>query len=278
MKKLLLLLWIMVSPMMAFSFFDDAGSDKTYLHLVSSIKDVAISTQKTRGLSNSFMNGNVAAQLLVYAQREQMMKDFEAIKKLSEEAKLSEKYRKNIDLLMAKARKLNKKAFKKDSAEVFSAYTGIIEEWIALNGKIIDSHFKEGNKEIYHAVSMLNNTLLPLTENIGKLRGMGSGIVARGHCNAKETPKMQSFITNIESYRVAMEQYFKSQGCKRLAPRELNKLKEQIDLYTELAKTKVIGQDQITLDANKFFDQGTAAIGGVLKIYNAMETEIESKL
>ena len=278
MKKLLLLLWIMVSPMMAFSFFDDAGSDKTYLHLVSSIKNVAISTQKTRGLSNSFMNGNVAAQLLVYAQREQMMKDFEAIKKLSEEAKLSDQDRKSIDVLIAKAKKLNKKAFKKESAEVFSAYTGVIEEWIALNGKIIDSHFKEGNKKIYSAVSMLNSTLLPLTENIGKLRGMGSGIVARGHCNTKETPKMQSFITNIESYRVAMEHYFKSQGCKRLAPRELNKLKEQIDLYTQLAKTKVIGQDQITLDANKFFDQGTAAIGGVLKIYNAMETEIESKL
>lgn len=278
MKKLLLLLWIMVSPMMAFSFFDDTGSDKTYLHLVSSIKDVAISTQKTRGLSNSFMNGNVAAQLLVYAQREQMMKDFEAIKKLAEEAKLSDQDRKSINVLMAKAKKLNKKAFKKESAEVFSAYTGIIEEWIALNDKIIDSHFKEGNKEIYSAVSMLNNTLLPLTENIGKLRGMGSGIVARGHCNAQETPKMQSFITNIESYRAAMEQYFNTQGCKRLAPRELNKLKEQIDLYTQLAKTKVIGQDQITLDANKFFDQGTAAIGGVLKIYNAMETEIESKL
>ncbi len=75
-----------------------------------------------------------------------------------------------------------------------------------------------------------------------------------------------------------MEQYFKSQGCKRLAPRELNNLKEQIDLYSQLAKTKVIGQNKITLDANKFFDQGQTAIDGVLKIYNAMEAEIESKL
>ncbi len=277
-KKVLLLIWIMVTPMMAFSLFEEEPSDKVYLHLLSSVKDVVISTQKTRGLTNSFMNGNVAAQLLVYAQREEMMKDLDTLKKVSTEAKLSKNYRTEMDMLIKNLKKLNKKVLKKNAADVFDTYTQLIESWLVLNGKIIDTRFKGGKQDIYVAVKMLNGTLLPLTENIGKLRGMGSGIVARGHCNAKEVPEMQSFITNIENYRVSMEQYFKSQGCKRLAPRELNNLKEQIDLYSQLAKTKVIGQDEITLDANKFFDQGQSAIDGVLKIYNAMQAEIESKL
>ncbi len=277
-KKVLLLIWIMVTPIMAFSLFEEEPSDKVYLHLISSVKDVVISTQKTRGLTNSFMNGNVAAQLLVYAQREEMMKDLDTLKKVSTEAKLSKNYRAEMDTLIKNLKKLNKKALKKNAADVFDTYTQLIESWLVLNGKIIDARFKGGKQDIYVAVKMLNSTLLPLTENIGKLRGMGSGIAARGHCKAKEIPEMQSFITNIESYRVSMEQYFKSQGCKRLAPRELNNLKEQIDLYSQLAKTKVIGQNKITLDANKFFDQGQTAIDGVLKIYNAMEAEIESKL
>ena len=57
--------------------------------------------------------------------------------------------------------------------------------------------------------------------------------------------------------------------------KEFNK---KIAAYTKLTNEKVIGKEEINLDANKFFDQGTACIGGVLKIYNAMETEIESKL
>jgi len=278
-KKLLLFLFLAMSPLMAFSLFDDAkGSDKAYLHLVSSIKDIAISTQKTRGLTNSFMNGNVAAQLLVYGQREQMMKDFNALKKSTKEAQLPEDYTKASNALMKKLKKLNKKAFKKNSAEVFAAYTGVIEEWIALNAKIIDSHFKEGDKEIYVAVSMLNNTLLPLTENIGKLRGMGSGIVARGTCQATETPKMQSFATNIEKYRTQMKSYLDKHSYKKLSKQDLEAVNAKIATYVQLTESQVIGKEEIHLDANKFFDQGTACIGGVLKVYNAVESDIESKL
>jgi len=127
------MLLIALSPVMAFSLFDEKGTDKEYLQLVSSIKDVAISTQKTRGLTNSFMNGNVVAQLLVYAQREQMIKDFEEINRLTSKVKLSENYSKESAELMIKLKKLNKKAFKKNSADVFAAYTLVIEQWIALN-------------------------------------------------------------------------------------------------------------------------------------------------
>ena len=279
MKKLLLILLLTVSPMMAFSLFDSAnGSDKAYLHLVSSIKNIAISTQKTRGLTNSFMNGNVAAQLLVYAQREQMMKDFKTLKGRSKEAKLPEEYKKSSEALMKKLKKLNKKAFKRNASDVFAAYTAVIEEWIALNSKIIDTQFKAGDKEIYTAVSMLNSTLLPLTENIGKLRGMGSGIVARGTCKAVETPKMQSFATNIETYRNQMKSYLGKQHYKTLSKNDIEAVNAKIASYVALTEAQVIGKEEIHLDANKFFDQGTACIGGVLKIYNAVESDIESKL
>ena len=278
-KKLLIILLLSVSPMMAFSLFDSAGgSDKAYLELVSSVKDIAISTQKTRGLTNSFMNGNVAAQLLVYGQREQMMKDFKALKKRSKEADLPEEYRKSTDVLMKKLKKLNKKAFKKNASDVFASYTGVIEEWIALNTQIIDTHFKEGDQEIYVAVSMLNSTLLPLTENIGKLRGMGSGIVARGTCKEVETPKMQSFATNIETYRNQMKSYMDKHSFKTLSKNDLEAVNAKIATYVTLTEGKVIGKEEIHLDANKFFDQGTACIGGVLKVYNAVERDIASKL
>ncbi len=272
------MLLIAVTPMMAFSFFDKKGTDKDYLHLVSSIKNVAISTQKTRGLTNSFMNGNVVAQLLVYAQREQMMKDFDEIKRLTSKADLSDNYTKESVMLMKKLKKLNKKAFKRKSGEVFAAYTGVIEEWIALNGKIIDSHFKSGKADIYVAVSMLNSTLLPLTENIGKLRGMGSGIVARGTCKEIETPKMQSFATNIEQYRDQMKKYLDKHNYAKLSKNDLEAVNAKIAAYAKLTQESVIGQEEINLDANKFFDQGTACIGGVLKVYNAVASDIESKL
>ena len=278
MKKLIMILLMLVTPMMAFSLFDDKGSDKEYVQLVSSIKNVVVSTQKTRGLTNSFMNGNVTAQLLVFGQREQMMKDFKAIKKMMKEAKVSEADIKAAENLMKRLKKLNKKAFKKNPAETFSNYTKLIEAWIALNRKIIDTQFQKGDQEIYLAVSTLNNTLLPLTENIGKLRGMGSGIVARKTCNAEETPKMKSFAVNIENYRVKMKSYLDKHTLATLSKAELEATNKKIAAYTALTESKVIGQDSIELDANKFFDQGTACITGVLKVYSALEADIMKKL
>jgi len=279
MKRVLMVLLLTVVPMMGFSLFEsDKGSDKEYLHLVSSVKDVVVSTQKTRGLTNSFMNGNVTAQLLVFGQREQMLKDFERIQKALKEAKTPEAYVQEADALMKQLKVLNKKAFKRDSAEVFADYTSVIEAWIALNGKIIDSQFKSGDEEIYLAVSTLNNTLLPLTENIGKLRGMGSGIVARHVCQPEETPKMQRFVSNIEMYRIKMKAYLQKHALQTLSKAELAEINQKIADYTTLTQEEVIGREEITLDANKFFDQGTACIGGVLRVYSALESDIMKKL
>ena len=278
MRKLLLLLWIMVSPMMAFSLFDDKGSDKEYLHLVSSIKDVTITTQKTRGLSNSFLNGNVSAQLLAYAQREQMAKDFEKIKALESQVKLPDVYVQESQALIKKAKKLNRKAFRKKPAEVFAAYTKITEGWMALNKKIIDSRFKSGNPTVYAAITMLNSTLLPLAENIGKLRGMGSGIVAKGSCEESETAKMNTFAENIEKYRVRMVDYMNANGCKRFSKRKVDGITKSIKTYVDLTRAEVISKKHITLDPNKYFDQGSASLNGILEIYDAMEGEIAKNL
>ena len=278
MRKLLLLLWIMVSPMMAFSLFDDKGSDKEYLHLVSSIKDVTITTQKTRGLSNSFLNGNVSAQLLAYAQREQMVKDFEKINALESQVKLPDVYVQESQALIKKAKKLNRKAFRKKPTEVFAAYTKITEGWMALNKKIIDSRFKSGNPTVYAAITMLNSTLLPLAENVGKLRGMGSGIVAKGSCEESEATKMNTFAENIEKYRVRMVAYMNANGCRRFSKRKVNDITHRIKVYVELTRAEVIGKKHITLDPNKYFDQGSASLNGILEIYDAMEGEIAKNL
>jgi len=278
MKKIILLIWILVSPMMAFSLFDEKASDKEYLQLVTLLKDITIDTQKVRGLTNSFNNGNVAAQLLVYGQREALAKDIEKIEALMAKVNVDASISKEAKALAKKLRKWNSKAFRKESSVVFASYTTIIESWMRLNGTVIKTYFKKSDAKVYMALTMMNQTLLPLTENIGKLRGMGSGIVARGSCNEKETPKMKLFASNIEKYRVEMQAYFKKNGCRRFSTRKLAQFDVKIADYTTLVNQKVIGQETITLDANKYFDQGTACIGDVVSIYDAMAEELAKQL
>jgi len=278
MKKIVLFIWILISPLMAFSLFEDKASDKEYLEFVTLLKDVTIDTQKVRGLTNSFKNGNVAAQLLVYAQRESLEKDISKVEGFITKYEVEEDISKEAKELIKKVRKWNSKAFRKESTAVFSGYTAIVESLINLNGKFINTYFKKGDAKVYTTLTMMNETLLPLTENIGKLRGMGSGIVARGSCNENEAVTMKAFTVNIEKYRLEMQAYFKKHGCRRFSTRKLVEFDVKIADYTKLVNEKVIGKEGIALDANKYFDQGTACISDVISIYDAMSEELAKQL
>ncbi len=278
MKKAWIVFLLLITNAAAFSLFGSHPNvDRQYLDAVRDVRDIVITTQKTRGLTNNFMNGNVVAQLLVYGERKNMKENFKKLEALfASMENLPAGYRKKAEALMERARKLNKKAFRRKSAEVFDAYTGIIEEWLALNREMIDGRFGGKDAGVYEMLLFQNETLLPLTENIGKMRGLGSGIVARGRCNEKETPKMLGFADEIERYRKAMTAFLQRRPL--VAGEELEAVNGKIGAYVKLTRTKVIGKKGIRLDPNAYFDQGTACIGAVSKIYDEVSAEIDRKI
>ncbi len=276
MFRVLVLVGMMVLKGLAFDFsFDHNKEDLQYLSLVHAIKDTVITTQKTRGLTNNYMNGNVVAQLLVYGQRENMMKNFETVKGSFSHLGLPSELKIVSEDLINRTKELNRRAFKSNSAEVFGSYSHIIEAWISLNKEVINTHFAKGDQTKYKMVSTLNSVLLPLTENIGKMRGMGSGIVARTYCKRQEIPKMRQFANEIDRYRVLLEYYLKQEAFSALSTQELELINAGLHEYTELTLQKVIAQRDIALDTNSYFNQGTAAISNVLKVYNALVAKLE---
>lgn len=273
--RTLLLLFLCILPSMAYSIFQsDKSIDKLHLNLVHSIKDVIITTQKTRGLTNNYMNGNVVAQLLVYGQRKNMKDNFKAINQNFSKLELPVEHQQLASQLIISSKMLNKRAFKGDSAQVFSTYSSYIEKWMDLNELIINYRFKQADQNAYNRLVLLNNVLLPLTENIGKMRGLGSGIVARGYCKEEEVPKMQSFVSEIKRYKLALHRHLAATSYVNLSSKEAKKIEESIQVYAALTENKVIGKKGITLVTNEYFDQGTRTISNVLKVYNVVAAQI----
>lgn len=276
MFKLVLISLIFVTQIMAFSFFDNTEeNDKNHLEVIHSIKDAIITTQKTRGLTNNYMNGNVVAQLLVFYQRETMMKNFKVVNKRFQKTQISQENYAQASKIMHKSKTLNKHAFKMSSALVFASYTKLIESWLDLNAVIIDEYYHTRPKAMYDSVRMLNNTLLPLSENIGKLRGMGSGIVARKYCEISEIEQMLGFADEIVRFENIIQTYMKEHSYAALSQSELDHIDTKILAYVALTRNRVIGQKNIDLNTNAYFDEGTACISEVLKIYNVIAADLQ---
>ena len=275
MFKIIVLLFMLVSQGLAYSMFEsERAINERHFKLIHAIKDIVISTQKTRGLTNNYMNGNVVAQLLVYGQRKQMLDNFNMINKSFKELELSSQYYKDASRLMMHSKLLNKSAFKSDSSKVFVSYSSIIEKWIELNAEVIKTRFLEADERLYKDLNFLNQVLLPLSENIGKMRGLGSGLVAKGYCNKNEAKKMKGFVTEIRRYAMLLEYHMSTRQYSSIGLEESKSINKSIKDYMKLTKDKVIGQYEIQLVTNEYFNQGTDTISNILKIYNVISSTL----
>ncbi|MEA3373367.1 MAG: nitrate- and nitrite sensing domain-containing protein [Campylobacterota bacterium] len=279
MRTILLLFMLVIMNASAFSLFDKTDEEQiAKIAYIDSLKDLIVATQKTRGLTNNFMNGNVVAQLLVYHERSEMKKALRALKrqKMSVDTTTQQKI---VELKKA-LKQLNKKAFKQPSGQTFQNYTEMINEMLALGSNIAQNSFSKNEKFTQQATALMMSVVLPLTEQIGKTRGLGSGIVARGHSLDIEVPKMTGFVNEAERLSGKLAADTKSiyaSNSKKYPSDLVNKVEminADIRAYVALTREKVIGQKEIKLDPNIYFDQGTAAISKVLTVFTINKTAL----
>ena len=272
MRKILSLLLVCVLNVSAFSLFEEEPNPRAQkVQYLDSLKDLIVATQKTRGLTNNFMSGNVVAQLLVYGERSEMKKALRSLKKQGET--VDSGVQKQVADLKKGLKKLDKVAFKQDAAKTFQDYTDFIDKMLIMGAQTAHISFDQDSVLSKKASYIMMEVVLPLTENIGKTRGLGSGIVARGHCKEKEISKMNGFINEIERYSAIMLKemtiLYKQHRDIYSADiiQKIEAINTKIDNYIELSRNKVIGKQEITLDPNAYFDQGTAAISDVTTIF-----------
>ena len=77
---------------------------------------------------------------------------------------------------------LNKLAFQLDPLVSFKAYSSLVNKMIMLGGKVQIELYSDGSRFEKSASDLMMNQIMRLTEGLGKLRGLGSGIAARGEC------------------------------------------------------------------------------------------------
>jgi hypothetical protein len=141
---------------------------------------------------------------------------------------------------------------------------------------------KQGSKDLNplgkEATQIMMETILPLAEYTGRLRGKGSGIVAKGTVTETQKFAMTSLmneVDNLESrlqseMRVMLSKYGSTYD-KSATNRYLSKLHKQVKAYMDTVNTKVLANKKVDPSCNsaKFFDQGTDIISTLMLVFNA---------
>ena len=240
---------------------------------IGALKDLILSTQKTRGLTNNYLNGNTVALLLVYESRENMKKAIGTMESLplASDPVISKRA---TDISQSLIR-LNRKALRKKPDYVFNQYTELIEQTLMLAQSVSKRGAKELNPLGRELSKVMMEVMLPLTEYVGQLRGLGSGILAKRKITKTEYVQIQAISNEVKRYTVMMlkqvrkirSKYGKS--CDPTVKIKLTRMESASNKYLILANKEILKKGKISYDTDKFFEQGTELIAMIIDIYDA---------
>ena len=274
--RILLILSLMLFTLNAKSLFSNADQEASSIY-IGSLKDLMIATQKTRGLTNSYLNGNTAAQLLVYHNRSDMKR---AIGKMESTTLASDPVINARAVAISKALiKLNNKAFKQKANIIFDEYTQQIDEILMLAQTVSQRSTKNSNQCAQTASKIMMLSMLPLTEYVGQLRGFGSGLAAKGKITRADVEKISLLTYEMNTLHTAVQDELSKLNAKYndKLPSSLNKDISNIDTalvkYVELSQNKLL-QTPSKVDPDLYFDEGTELIKRIIKVYDDVNKAI----
>lgn len=274
--RLLFMTMLIFVSLNAKSLFSNSQQADNTIYL-GSLKDLVIATQKTRGLTNSFLNGNTAALLLVYDNRENMVKAISTMESVSiaTDPIINERATNISNALI----KLNSSAFKKESNSVFAQYTEQIAQTLILAQTLAKRSAKDLNPFGVDASKIMMDTMLPMTEYVGQMRGFGSGLAAKKERSKSELNKMLMLADKIQDLNIKLQKQLStlSQKYKQSLPSQLQDQASDIDTitkkYTLFVENKFKNNIK-NIDPNIYFDNGTNLISHIIKVYATVNKAI----
>lgn len=238
---------------------------------VGALKDLIIATQKTRGLTNSYLNGNTVAMLLVYGNRDDMKKAIGTMESLPLAADTVINSR--ATAISQALIKLNNKAFKMKPSDAFSSYTEQISQTLMLAQTVSKRFSKDLNPFGKEVSAIMMETMLPMTEYVGQMRGYGAGLAAKGKVSKNELEHIIVLSSQIKRLNTELQQKM-TQLINTHADKYKSDIKSQIKnvdnlvkSYTSFAESKFMN-DVKSVEPNAYFDNGTKLISAIIKAYN----------
>lgn len=260
--RFVLIVTLLITALCAKSIFSNTQQADNSKY-IGALKELMISTQKTRGLTNSYLNGNVSALLLIYSCKDDMKKAIGTMESLPLASDPIVRQR-STEISHALI-ELNHKALKRKPGEVFENYTELIEKILMLAQTISKHGSGELNPLGKDASNIMMEDILPLAEYIGQLRGLGSGIMAKGSVDEQEKVRIAAVIAATEKLSSKFQADMKKAASKYAQDypsttiSKLNQINASIQNYTALAKTDVL-KIKTKTNPDPYFKSGTDVI------------------
>lgn len=266
--KIVLIVFLLLINVNAESSFGSGAQEDSSSYIIS-LKDVILSTQKTRGLTNSYLSGNAAALPLLEQQKKEMK---QAIEQMTASPLNSDPLIKSYSVSLSQAlTKLNDTALQMNPGEAFESYTDEIAKIIKLAKTISLRSTITLSPLGQETIALMTKVLLPMVEYIGQIRGIGSGIAAKKKITEEEKEKILALSTKVHALQKKLQERMQSilsaysNAYNTDTGKAVEHISNKIQKYMNIAEKTLVSAPE-SIDPTQYFEQGTGIINMLVKL------------
>lgn len=254
--------------------------------IISQSQDINILLAQHRGTANRLLNGNKDVLQTLKQLEQKIDTTFNNVIDYCNNQKknLIAPYEK-LQLIQLKWQTLKSNYQTLTASDSFNQYTNLIAEIIAFQTDIADSSNLSLDNQLstYYLMNNMVKTMPYLMENVGKVRGFGSGLAAKHYANESEkielTKTSHSVLLAMQSVSFDLEKTFLSLPLfKQELNSKLINTQQAIEKFLLFTEQEIINPPIISLPDDLFSDQATDAINKIMQLYTPVVTKLNTQL
>ncbi|MGB0495646.1 MAG: methyl-accepting chemotaxis protein, partial [Kangiellaceae bacterium] len=254
------------------------------LSVIGSFKPVFENMAKSRGLTNSFLNGNQSVKANIESAGDKVNTQLNTIRNLPEFSNLLNVEQNELKSIQTDWQQFTSAMFTMKADKNFTGHSDLINRVELLMSNILESStlFTDSEHQTSFLIQLTVKNLPAIVDTIGKSRGIGAGVATAGQFNADTFVLLSNFNKQLQQQRSRMAHNFSSattynDNLNQLS-QSFNQLDQQINNFIDTTSNKLIIPDEIQIGAEQYFSQGTQLIDLTLELYDASYNELKSLL
>ncbi len=253
------------------------------LSYIQPLKEVIITLQQTRGLTNAYLSGSQVKQKLRRI-KQKLNAHLDTASKTN--SKLGEKLglAKDFAKIKSDITSLNAKALTMQPRKAFAAYSAIINDILLLYIKAADSSnlSLDSRLDAHYLIDLNVHKIPALIESIGRARGLGSGLLEKQNIAKENYATMvtlqQSIKINAKKLNEGLKKvYAYNQEARNNLQETAKQTSRQIQSFLQSNETQIL-QEGFSLESERFFQKGTETIDALLILYDKADTQLRTIL
>jgi methyl-accepting chemotaxis protein len=276
---LIITMYLLISEQMI--AIDFAKKEQAGIAYTTEVRKLIQHFPEHRGMTHAYLAGKSSYQEKILAKRQKIREDIDIINQLEQrwgkQLKTSQQWLK----IKSTWNQLEAEAFSRPANEIFSRHTQLIALVLDLVRNVADNSnlTLDSQLDSNYIQKSITDSLPQVEENLGQLRGLSSGIAAKGTITTEESIKLASKIAmiqqNINSVKRTMRIIMRENLI--LSSKINHDVNQAIDIserYLRFVEKVILFTPKITTPADTLFAQGTEAIEANFALFDILSSEL----